>query len=462
MAEFADHAVLRVQAGHGGHGCASVHREKFKPLGGPDGGNGGRGGSVILEVDASTSTLLDFHRRPVRKAANGHQGEGSNRNGAAGDDQVVKVPNGTVVLDADGNVLADLMGTGTRFVAAAGGRGGLGNAALASQRRKAPGFALKGEPGEERELTLELKTVADIGLIGFPNAGKSSLIAAMSAARPKIANYPFTTLIPNLGVAEAGDVQYVVADVPGLIPGASEGKGLGHDFLRHVERCAALVHVLDCATSEPGRDPITDLDTIEAELAAYEDLTGGASLAGTRLKDRPRIIALNKIDVPEARDLADLVKPELEARGLAVYEVSAATTEGLRELKFAMAEIVEQARAAAPEPEPARVVIRPPAVKDTGFEIVRTGDGAYLIRGEKTSRWVAQTDFTNDEAVGYLGDRLARLGVEQALAKAGADAGDTVLIGDFDDAVVFDWDPELPAGGGHAPGPRGSDWRLER
>jgi GTP-binding protein len=461
MAEFADHAVLRVQAGHGGHGCASVHREKFKPLGGPDGGNGGRGGSVILEVDASTSTLLDFHRRPVRKAGNGHQGEGSNRNGAAGDDQIVKVPNGTVVLDKGGEVLADLMGTGTRFVAAQGGHGGLGNAALASQKRKAPGFALKGELGQECELTLELKTVADIGLVGFPNAGKSSLIAAISAARPKIASYPFTTLIPNLGVAEAGDVQYVVADVPGLIPGASEGKGLGHDFLRHVERCAALVHVLDCATHEPGRDPITDLDTIEAELAAYEDLIG-PSLAGTRLTDRPRLVVLNKIDVPEARDLADLVKPELEARGLAVYEVSAATHEGLRELGFAMAELVEQARAMAPEPEPARVVIRPPAVKDTGFEIVRTRDGAYLIRGDKPLRWVNQTDFTNDEAVGYLADRLARLGVEGALAKAGAEPGDTVLIGDFDDAVVFDWDPELSAGGGHAPGPRGSDSRLGR
>jgi GTP-binding protein len=283
----------------------------------------------------------------------------------------------------------------------------------------------------------------------------------MSAARPKIANYPFTTLIPYLGVAEAGDVQYVVADVPGLIPGASEGKGLGHDFLRHVERCAALVHVLDCATHEPGRDPITDLDTIEAELAAYEDLIG-PSLAGTRLTDRPRLVVLNKIDVPEARDLADLVKPELEARGLAVYEVSAATHEGLRELGFAMAELVEQARAMAPEPEPARVVIRPPAVKDTGFEIVRTRDGAYLIRGDKPLRWVNQTDFTNDEAVGYLADRLARLGVEGALAKAGAEPGDTVLIGDFDDAVVFDWDPELSAGGGHAPGPRGSDSRLGR
>jgi GTPase len=460
MAEFADHAALRVHAGHGGNGCASVHREKFKPLGGPDGGNGGRGGDVILEVDPSTSTLLDFHRRPVRKAGNGKQGAGSNRSGGDGADLVVKVPSGTVVLTSDGSILADLVGTGTRFTAAAGGRGGLGNAALASPRRKAPGFALKGEPGEERELTLELKTVADIGLIGFPNAGKSSLVAAMSAARPKIADYPFTTLIPNLGVAEAGDVQFVVADVPGLIPGASEGKGLGHDFLRHVERCAALVHVLDCATTEPGRDPITDLDTIEAELAAYEQIAG-PGLAGTSLTDRPRLVVLNKIDVPEARELADLVKPELTARGLAVYEVSAATTEGLRELKFAMAQLVTEARAANPEPEPARVVIRPAAVSEPGFAVTRLPDGAYLIRGEKPERWVRQTDFSNDEAVGYLADRLARLGVEAALADAGAEPGDTVLIGDLDDAVVFDWDPTLQAGSGHAPGPRGTDRRLE-
>jgi GTP-binding protein len=283
----------------------------------------------------------------------------------------------------------------------------------------------------------------------------------MSAARPKIADYPFTTLIPNLGVAEAGDVQFVIADVPGLIPGASEGKGLGHDFLRHVERCSALVHVLDCATHEPGRDPVSDLETIEAELAAYEDMTG-PTLAGTRLTERPRLVVLNKIDVPDARDLADLVKPELEARGLKVFEISAATHEGLRELGFAMAELVASARENAPEPEAARLVIRPAPVKEAGFEIVRTEDGAYLIRGEKPSRWVAQTDFANDEAVGYLADRLARLGVEAALAKAGAEAGDTVLIGDLDDAVVFDWDPELPAGGGHAAGPRGSDWRLDR
>jgi len=465
MAEFADQAVLRVQAGDGGDGCASVHREKFKPLGGPDGGNGGRGGDVILEVGASSSTLLDFHRRPVRKAGNGRQGSGANRNGADGGDLIVKVPNGTVVLDKRGTILADLIGTGTRFVAAAGGKGGLGNAALASPKRKAPGFALKGEPGEGRELTLELKTVADIGLVGFPNAGKSSLIAAMSAARPKIADYPFTTLIPNLGVVEAGEVQFVVADVPGLIPGASEGKGLGHDFLRHVERCSAIVHVLDCATIEPGRDPISDLDLIEAELRAYEQLaaTGtvaGSPLAGVPLSERPRLVVLNKIDVPEARDLADLVRPDLEARGLSVYEVSAATTEGLRELGFAMAGLVAQARAAQPEPEPARVVIRPAAVSGPEFEIRKTPEGAYFIRGDKPRRWVRQTDFTNEEAIGYLADRLARLGVEEALAAAGAQPGDEILIGDDDDAVVFDWDPTLSAGGGHVPGPRGTDARL--
>jgi GTP-binding protein len=465
MAEFADQAVLRVQAGDGGDGCASVHREKFKPLGGPDGGNGGRGGDVILEVGASSSTLLDFHRRPVRKAGKGRQGSGGNRSGAEGGDLIIKVPNGTVVLDKRGAILADLIGTGTRFIAAAGGKGGLGNAALASPKRKAPGFALKGEPGDDRELTLELKTVADIGLVGFPNAGKSSLIAAMSAARPKIADYPFTTLIPNLGVVEAGEVQFVVADVPGLIPGASEGKGLGHDFLRHVERCSAIVHVLDCATIEPGRDPISDLDVIEAELQAYEQMTATgtvavSALADVPLSERPKLVVLNKIDVPEGRDLADLVRPDLEARGFAVYEASAATTEGLRELGFAMAGLVAQARAVQPEPEPARVVIRPAAVSGPEFEIRKTPEGAYFIRGDKPRRWVRQTDFTNEEAVGYLGDRLARLGVEEALAAAGAQPGDEVLIGEDDDAVVFDWDPTLSAGGGHVPGPRGTDARL--
>jgi GTPase len=467
VAEFADRVTLRVQAGHGGNGCASIHREKFKPLGGPDGGNGGRGGDVVLEVDASSATLLDFHRRPVRRAGNGRQGEGSNRTGADGTDLIIAVPNGTEVKTADGEMLADLVGVGTRFVAAAGGRGGLGNAALASPRRKAPGFALKGEPGQQRDLILELKTVADVGLVGFPNAGKSSTIAAMSAARPKIADYPFTTLIPNLGVVEAGDVQFVVADVPGLIPGASQGKGLGHDFLRHVERCSTLVHVLDCATEEPGRSPVADLATIEHELAAYGEATG------VDLVSRPRLIALNKIDVPAARERADQVKPELEADGYQVFEISAATGEGLRQLGFAMAALVAADRAdqaARPEQPPAgRVKITVRAADEPGFEVVRLGDSSFLILGEKPRRWVQQTDFSNDEAVGYLADRLARLGVEEALAEAGAEPGAEVLIGDPDDAVVFDWDPAAPMSSGARPrsgrphrGPRGTDPRTPK
>ena len=307
MTTFVDRVVLHLAAGDGGHGCSSIHREKFKPLGGPDGGNGGRGGDVLLRVDPDVTTLLDYHHSPHRRAGNGKPGQGGNRSGAEGGDLLLAVPNGTVVKTPDGEVLADLVGAGTTFVAAQGGRGGLGNAALASARRKAPGFALLGEPGDAADLVLELKTVADVALVGFPSAGKSSLVAALSAARPKIADYPFTTLVPNLGVVEAGEVRYTVADVPGLIPGASEGKGLGLEFLRHVERCSVLVHVIDAGTLEPGRDPLTDLDVIEAELAAY----GG-------LDDRPRLVALNKIDLPDAQELAELVTADLQDRGLEV------------------------------------------------------------------------------------------------------------------------------------------------
>jgi GTP-binding protein len=458
MAEFADRALVQAKAGDGGHGCASVHREKFKPQGGPDGGNGGRGGDVILEVHPSMATLLDFHRRPVRRAANGKQGSGSNRNGAAGADMVIRVPDGTVVKTGDGEVLADLVGAGTRYVAAQGGRGGLGNAALASTRRKAPGFALRGEPGAEISLVLELKTVADAGLVGFPNAGKSSLIGALSAAKPKVGDYPFTTLTPHLGMVEAGDTQFVVADVPGLIPGASQGKGLGLDFLRHVERCAVLVHVLDCAApaQDPDRDPVADYEVIEAELAAYQDNTG-ADLSG-----RPRIIALNKIDVPEAREIASHARQAFTDHGLAVYEVSAATREGLRELAYALATVVAEVRAAAPVAEPSRVVIRPQPAGGPDFQIERTGENTFLVRGDKPWRWVQQTDFSNDEAVGYLADRLAKLGVEEALTEAGADDGAEVLIGNDDDAVVFDWAPDVPAGPQRGRGPRGTDRRLSR
>ena len=425
MATFVDQVTLHVQGGDGGHGCASVLREKFKPLGGPDGGSGGRGGDIVLVVDPSVTTLLEFHHGPHRKADNGRPGQGAHRNGGEGDDVVLRVPNGTMVLAPDGSVIADLLGAGTRQIIAKGGRGGLGNASLASPRRKAPGFALLGEPGEYRDIVLELKTVADVALVGFPSAGKSSLVAAMSAARPKIADYPFTTLIPNLGVVTAGEVVYTVADVPGLIPGASEGKGLGLEFLRHVERCSVLVHVLDCATMEPGRDPIDDIDAIEHELALY----GG-------LLDRPRIVVLNKIDVPDARVLAELVRPILEERGYLVFDISAATHEGLRPLSFAMAEKVLQARIAAIPDEAPRIVITPRSVNDRGFTVTQEADG-YRVRGERPERWVRQTDFSNDEAVGYLSDRLARLGVEEQLVKQGAAAGCTVMIGSDDNAVVL-------------------------
>jgi len=446
---FVDRVTLHVAAGRGGNGVASVHREKFKPLGGPDGGNGGPGGSVILRVDPDVTTLLDYHHSPKRKADHGGHGAGAHRNGGHGADLVLSVPEGTLVTDPQGQVLADLVGPGTELVVAQGGRGGLGNAALASSKRKAPGFALLGEPGDELEIVLELKVVADIGLVGYPSAGKSSLIAAISRARPKIADYPFTTLVPNLGVVTAGDTTFTVADVPGLIEGASEGRGLGHDFLRHIERCAALVHVVDTATMEPGRNPADDLDVIENELSRY----GG-------LEDRPRLVALNKIDVPDGRDLADIVIEDLEARGLRVFPVSAASGEGLRELTFAMAGIVQAARVAGPAVEATRIVLRPTGVGGgDGFTVKETGEG-WRVRGEKPERWVRQTDFSNDEAVGFLADRLNRLGVEAKLVALGAVEGDTVLIGHPDDAVVFDFKPGLDAGAENL-ARRGEDSRFD-
>ncbi|GGJ99874.1 GTPase Obg [Streptomyces camponoticapitis] len=449
MTTFVDRVELHVAAGSGGHGCASVHREKFKPLGGPDGGNGGRGGDVILVVDQSVTTLLEYHHSPHRKATNGRPGEGANRSGKDGQDLVLPVPDGTVVLDKKGNVLADLVGQGTTYVASEGGRGGLGNAALASARRKAPGFALLGEPGRSGDIVLELKTVADVALVGYPSAGKSSLISVLSAAKPKIADYPFTTLVPNLGVVTAGSTVYTIADVPGLIPGASQGRGLGLEFLRHVERCSVLVHILDTATLESDRDPISDLDMIEEELKQY----GG-------LGDRPRIAVLNKIDIPDGLDLAEMIRPELEARGLRVFEVSAVARTGLKELSFALAEIIATQRAAKPVEEATRVVIRPKAVDDSGFTVELEEDGLYRVRGEKPERWVRQTDFSNDEAVGYLADRLSRLGVEGELMKAGARSGDGVAIGPEDDAVVFDWEPTVMAGA-EMLGRRGEDHRLD-
>ncbi|MCZ4300790.1 GTPase ObgE [Microbacterium oxydans] len=457
MVTFVDTVTLHLRAGKGGNGCVSVHREKFKPLGGPDGGNGGDGGDVVLVADPQTGTLLSYHHSPHRSSGNGGPGMGDHRSGFLGETLELPVPVGTVVKNTAGDVLIDMIIPGERFVVAKGGMGGLGNAALATPKRKAPGFALLGTPGYEGDVVLELKTVADIALVGYPSAGKSSLIGAISAARPKIAEYPFTTLHPNLGVVQVGDFRYTVADVPGLIEGASEGRGLGLEFLRHVERCSALLHVLDCATLEPGRDPISDLDVILAELGAYEVPEGQ-----TPLLERPQFVALNKVDVPEARDLAELVRPDLEARGFRVFEISTVSHEGLRPLTFALGELVEKHRAeAAIETPPERVVIRPPGSKKDFSIRVEGGTygNVYRILGEKPVRWVQQTDFQNEEAVGYLADRLEKLGVEDELFRLGAVQGSTVVIGEGD-SIVFDWEPTMSSAAELMSAPRGTDPRL--
>ncbi|WP_435745493.1 GTPase ObgE [Microbacterium sp. PMB16] len=457
MVTFVDTVTLHLRAGKGGNGCVSVHREKFKPLGGPDGGNGGDGGDVVLVADPQTGTLLSYHHSPHRSSGNGGPGMGDHRSGFLGENLELLVPVGTVVKNAAGEVLIDMIEPGDRYVAAAGGQGGLGNAALATPKRKAPGFALLGTPGVERDLVLELKTVADIALVGYPSAGKSSLIGAISAARPKIADYPFTTLHPNLGVVQSEDFRYTVADVPGLIEGASEGRGLGLEFLRHVERCTALLHVLDCATLEPGRDPISDLDVILAELAAYEVPEGQ-----TPLLERPQLIALNKIDVPEARDLAELVRPDLEARGFRVFDISTVSHEGLRPLTLALGELVDKhRREAVVAPPRERVVLRTRAPKKEFSIRVEGGTygNVYRILGEKPVRWVQQTDFQNEEAVGFLADRLEKLGVEDELFRVGAVQGSTVVIGEGD-SIVFDWEPTMSSAAELMAAPRGTDPRL--
>lgn len=462
MASFVDRVKIDVTAGNGGNGCVSVRREKYKPLGGPDGGDGGRGGSVFLEVDPQSHTLLDYHHLPHRKATNGTPGMGDNREGANGEDLVLPVPPGTVVKSVAGEILADLQGAGSRLEVARGGTGGKGNAALANRKRKAPGFALLGEEGEARVLILELKSVADVGLVGFPSSGKSSLIGAISEAKPKIADYPFTTLVPNLGVVQAGDERFTVADVPGLIPGASQGKGLGLDFLRHIERCAVIAHVVDCANMESERNPVDDIKALEAELAAYESDLDEVS-GYVPLGERPRVIILNKMDIPDAADMAKLQAEQLAEFGWPMYAVSAVTGRGLDALVFALAEMVLRLRKTEPEREVQPVqVLRPQAVGDSSFTVTKqkTGQGpVYQVRGEKPERWVKQTDFANDEAIGFLADRLYKLGVETELLQSGAQSGDTVVIGEMEGGVIFDFEP-LQSAGAELLGARGQDLRL--
>lgn len=495
MSDFVDRVTVHVKGGDGGNGSAGVRREKYKPLAGPNGGNGGDGGSVIFVADRNANSLLDYRFMPHRTAENGTMGLGDTKDGSKGADLVLPVPVGTVVFTArgaagsqkrPGEVLADLQHVGDKFVVAQGGAGGLGNAALANKTRRAPGFALLGEPGEERDVILELKSIADVALVGFPSAGKSSLVASISAAKPKIADYPFTTLVPNLGVVSFGNYRYTIADVPGLIPGASEGKGLGLEFLRHIERTEIIAHVIDCATLEPNRDPISDYHALEHELAQYADKLE-LPLGAIPIPERPRIIVLNKVDVPEAKELADFVRGEFEKMELTVFEISTASHEGLKELGFALGRLVEKMREKLAAEEAAReeerVVIQPLEQqtsalrrrRDDGrgnsadFEIKReedrNGDFWFTVTGAKPERWVVQTNFDNDEAVGYLADRLAKLGVEDELRKKGARSGDEIRIGTGNHMVCFDWDPSIAAGAegldGANLGARGKDLRIE-
>jgi GTP-binding protein len=402
---FVDQAVLFVRAGRGGDGAVSFHREKYKPRGGPDGGDGGRGGDVVLEVSPEVFDLGWLAAHPHQRAEDGGRGEGNNRTGAAGEDLVLRVPDGTQVRDERG-LVADLVGPGARVVTAAGGRGGRGNASLASSRNRLPRVAERGDPGEEHRLDLELKLVADVGLVGLPNAGKSTLLSRLTAARPKVAAYPFTTLAPNLGVAEDGDRRVVVADVPGLIEGAHEGKGLGDRFLRHVSRCRALVYVVDLAAPDPGKD----LATVRGEVEAYD----------RTLADRPFVVAATKADLVRAEELAARVDP-LRSTGETVV-VSGETGEGVDELAERISALATTAPRSEREPY---VVLRPGR---EAFSIRREGE-RFRVEGRHVERWVAETDFEDEGAVSRLQDRLRSHGVERRLSEMGARRGDEVLIG---------------------------------
>lgn len=425
-AGFFDEATIVVKAGSGGAGAVSFRREKFVPFGGPDGGDGGRGGSVSLRADPGLNTLLPFRYERIFSAGAGGPGGGKKKHGKKGKDKVVPVPPGTIVREVNedgslGPVIADLVAPGQQVLVARGGRGGLGNTHFATSTHQAPRFAQKGEPGETKTLRLELRLIADVGLLGFPNVGKSTLLAAVSAAKPKIADYPFTTLTPNLGVVEVDDRAFVMADIPGLIEGASQGKGLGHDFLRHVQRTRLLLHLID-GTSEHPRD---DFDRLNAELAAFDP-----DLAAKR-----QLIVLTKQDLPEAQ--ARLPAARAAFAGQELFPISAATGAGLKELLRATAAALAEEEANAP-PRPAVTdelpVIRPkPAVG--GFEVLRHGRRTYQVVGQQVERMVVMTDLPNEEAFRHLMRTFNRLGVPAALQDAGITLGAKVTIG----SAVFQW-----------------------
>ncbi len=437
---FVDECVVHVRGGAGGNGAVSFRREAHVPRGGPDGGDGGRGGDVVFVADHNVDSLIDLHRSPHLRAGRGAHGSGDARNGAVGDERVVAVPVGTVVRDkATGELLADLDSDGARVVVAEGGRGGRGNLAFANRHRRVPRFAERGEQVEERSLTLELKLIADVGLVGFPSAGKSSLVGRLSAATPRVEAWPFTTLTPHLGVMRGGSrpgddtpIDVVLADVPGLVEGASQGRGLGLQFLRHIERCLVLLHVLDGMPMESQRDPLSDLEVLRRELQAYRP----------DLLERPQLIVITKIDLPDGRAMAELARDALEARGEKVLEVSTVSGEGLDALRYALAALVDDERRHVGgrhvERERRETVIHLRPVDD-GFDVHRDRDGTFVVRGRRIERWVTMLPVEEPQAAAYLQGRLRRAGVERALVDAGARAGDDVVIAD----VVFTFDPEL-------------------
>jgi len=411
MAGFVDEAQLHVKAGDGGAGSVSFRREAHVAMGGPDGGDGGAGGDVWLVASTNQASLLGFRDHPHRRATDGRHGQGKRRHGSRGQDVVVPVPVGTTVRDLDGVILADLGVAGDRWLAAAGGRGGHGNARFSSNRRRAPDFAEQGEVGEERWLDMELRLVADVALVGFPNAGKSTLISRISAAKPKIADYPFTTLEPHLGVVRVGgagdETEFVVADVPGLVAGAADGRGLGHRFLRHVERARVLVVLLDLASAE-GRTPDEQLQILLHELGRYR----------ASLLDRPRLVVGSKADVAGTTDPGD---------GPCALVVSAATGAGLTELVNRLAVAVVEARRSEVVPERAPAVVLRPVPE--GVEVTRVGEHHFVVGGRQAVRAVALSDVTGEQAAAVVQSRLRRLGVERALVRAGIGEGDLVEVG---------------------------------
>ena len=441
---FVDKVNIFVKGGDGGAGCMSFRREAHVPKGGPDGGDGGHGGDVIVQADASLSSLIDYRFKHHFKAQRGTHGKGSKMHGARGEDLVLKVPVGTLVREYDeetketGEVIADLVRDGQKVVVMPGGMGGRGNTHFVTPTRRAPAFAELGEPAQEGWIQLEMKLMADAALVGMPSAGKSSFIAKISAARPKIGNYPFTTLVPNLGVAVSGDYSFVAADVPGLIEGAHEGRGLGHEFLRHIERTALIVHIVDLTGDWEGRDPLNDYEVINRELALYAD----------ELANRPRIVVANKIDVPGTEEVCEKLAAKVREDSIAaaggnefadspidpkLYRISALTGEGVESLKAAIAvkvhELREAARAEQVSDEEFDYVWEHRRQKrDTAFEVVRLSRHVFRVVGPRVERMVVQTDFENEEAIAYLQHRLKRIGVDRALDEAGACDGDEIQI----------------------------------